>query len=258
MKHLDQKSNTCLYFGSIAEDEDGQTLKDKLTEEGVTADWSINTETYTGKCACVIVNKERALCADLGAAIKYDLEHMKANIAKASTAKVVYSTGFFISSCFEGLLHAAKTAHENGQTFAINFSATFIVSGCHSQFNEVIQYADFIFGNDDEMRAYSEAEGWETSDVTEMAKLLAEKFPDKSTKVVTTQGTKPVVIASYDAESKNTTVEESEIDLLPTEEIKDLNGAGDAFIGGFLCQYARGKDMNECIKAGKWMSKYII
>lgn len=235
MKHLEGRTNTCLYFGSIADDEDGNTLKTKVAEEGLDANWYMNQDTYTGKCACVIVNKERALCADLGASMQYNIEHMKESIPQASSAKIVYSTGFFITSCFEGLLHAAKTAHENGQPFAINFSATFIVSGNHAQFNQVIEYADFIFGNDDEMRAYSEAEGWTTSDVKEMAKMLAEKFPQKSTKVVTTQGTKPVIIASYETETEETTVTESEIDLVPNDQIKDLNGAGDAFIGGFLC-----------------------
>lgn len=48
------------------------------------------------------------------------------------------------------------------------------------------------------------------------------------------------------------------VELIPSEQIVDLNGAGDAFVGGFLAEYARGKKLTDCIKAGQWMSSYII
>ena len=38
----------------------------------------------------------------------------------------------------------------------------------------------------------------------------------------------------------------------------DLNGAGDAFLGGFLSQWMQGKTLNTCCKAGNSASGVIL
>lgn len=37
---------------------------------------------------------------------------------------------------------------------------------------------------------------------------------------------------------------------VPAASIVDTNGAGDAFVGGFLSQLVLGKDVAECCRAG--------
>lgn len=41
-------------------------------------------------------------------------------------------------------------------------------------------------------------------------------------------------------------------------EIVDTNGAGDAFAGGFLSRYVKGKKLEECMAAGHWAASEII
>ncbi len=50
------------------------------------------------------------------------------------------------------------------------------------------------------------------------------------------------------------------VDALPKENLVDTNtnGAGDAFVGGFLSQLARGRDIAECVRAGHYASRVII
>ncbi len=106
-------SKSCLYFGSIGKDNEvGKKLIEGVEHEHLVSNFSIDEETTTGKCACVIHERERALCADLGASMKYKTSHMKENIHQASNAKILYTTGFFITSNFEALMLAAKFAHE--------------------------------------------------------------------------------------------------------------------------------------------------
>ena len=38
----------------------------------------------------------------------------------------------------------------------------------------------------------------------------------------------------------------------------DTNGAGDAFVGGFLAQLALGQPMAKCVDAGHWAARVII
>ncbi|ELK29090.1 Adenosine kinase [Myotis davidii] len=42
------------------------------------------------------------------------------------------------------------------------------------------------------------------------------------------------------------------------EEIIDTNGAGDAFVGGFLSQLVYDKPLTECIRAGHYAASVII
>lgn len=45
---------------------------------------------------------------------------------------------------------------------------------------------------------------------------------------------------------------------LPKEKLVDTNGAGDAFVGGFLSQLVAGKDIHECCRAGNFAAHIVI
>ncbi len=45
---------------------------------------------------------------------------------------------------------------------------------------------------------------------------------------------------------------------LPKEKLVDTNGAGDAFVGGFLSQLVAGKDLAECCRAGNIAAHLVI
>lgn len=46
--------------------------------------------------------------------------------------------------------------------------------------------------------------------------------------------------------------------VLPKEKLVDTNGAGDAFVGGFLSQLVAGKAVDECVRAGNYAANVII
>ena len=91
-------ANSVVYYGSIADDEKGKTLEKVLTDEGVTGNFHKDTETPTGTCAVIVVNKERTLCANLAAACKYKIEHLHNNMDALRNAALIYSSSFFITS----------------------------------------------------------------------------------------------------------------------------------------------------------------
>jgi adenosine kinase len=45
---------------------------------------------------------------------------------------------------------------------------------------------------------------------------------------------------------------------LAKELLVDTNGAGDAFVGGFLAQLVQGKSIADAVAAGHWAARYII
>ena len=46
--------------------------------------------------------------------------------------------------------------------------------------------------------------------------------------------------------------------MIKMEDIVDLNGAGDAFLGGFLSQYMQGKSLEACCKGGNDAASIIL
>jgi len=71
--------------------------------------------------------------------------------------------------------------------------------------------------------------------------------------VVITQGSKATVVSVGGKE-----VESYEVELLDREKIVDLNGAGDAFVGGFISQLVQGKPIEQCVQAGHYAARTII
>jgi adenosine kinase len=69
---------------------------------------------------------------------------------------------------------------------------------------------------------------------------------------VITQGSDPTIVAS------NGTVTEYPVELIAEEDIVDTNGAGDAFVGGFLSQLVQGGTIEDAVEAGHWAARYII
>ncbi|KAJ6717648.1 hypothetical protein OIU79_005747 [Salix purpurea] len=69
---------------------------------------------------------------------------------------------------------------------------------------------------------------------------------------VITQGADPVVVA------EDGKVRLFPVILLPKEKLVDTNGAGDAFVGGFLSQLVQEKPIEVCVKAGCYAANVII
>lgn len=79
---------------------------------------------------------------------------------------------------------------------------------------------------------------------------IKKKNPSKRRVVVITNGPDLAFFCQYDFENQK--VVDSgfvDVDYVPEEDIVDANGAGDAFAGGFLSQYIKGKDLKKCMKA---------
>ena len=70
--------------------------------------------------------------------------------------------------------------------------------------------------------------------------------------VVITQGADPTVVATQGK------LYQVPVITLPKEKLVDTNGAGDAFVGGFLSQLLTGKDIHECCRAGNYAAHIVI
>merc|ERR1711972_1252630 len=105
-----------------------------------------------------------------------------------------------------------------------------------------------------EAQTWAETEGWETTDVAFIATRLSLIPSAKSRKrtVVITQGADPTIVAI------NGHVTAHPILALAKEKLIDTNGAGDAYVGGFLAGLSKGLSMDACCKAGAYAASVIV
>ncbi|KAL8516658.1 hypothetical protein ACS0TY_015061 [Phlomoides rotata] len=244
------------YMGSIGKDKYGEEMKKHATKAGVNVHYH-EDESPTGTCAVCVNGSDRSLVANLSAANCYKIDHLKRpeNWALVEKAKFYYIAGFFLTVSPQSIMSVAEHAVANNKVFMTNLSAPFICEFFKDVQDKVFPYMDYVFGNETEARTFSKVHGWETENVEEIALKISQLSKKSGTHkriTVITQGADPVVVA------EDGKVKLFPIILLPKEKIVDTNGAGDAFVGGFLSQLVLDKPIGDCVKAGCYAANVII
>jgi len=248
------KEPATAYIGSVGKDEYADTLAKKASEGGTTVEY-FKADVPTGTCAVLITGEDRSLVANISAAEKYDPKHLDEVAWKhVENAKIVYISGFFLTVSPPSINKVGKYCSENDTTFMMNLAAEFICQFFKDPLVEALKYCDIVFGNETEFAKFSEVMEFGTTDLHEIVKKTAalEKVSKKPRTVICTQGPLATIIFA-EGESK-----EYPIITLTKEEIVDTNGAGDAWVGGFLAGLAKGKNIEECAKAAAYSAKTII
>lgn len=249
------------YFGSIGKDEFGATLERELEEVGIHGLFHKEETTPTGTCAVIVVNKERALCANLAACLKYPTEHLVNNLQVVEKSAFLYTSAFFITSNYEALQKYAQFAAEKNKPLGYNLSATFLIQFNTEQVNTILEYADFVFCNEDEAKCFAETNKVSHENLKDVAVALSQwkKVNTQRKRVaVITQGKDPILVAVQPNDGETVEVKEFPVPQLTKEQLVDTNGAGDSFVGGFLSQIVLGKPIEDAIRAGIWLSGQVI
>jgi len=255
---LQDMPNATAYMGCVGEDDFAQKLRDACKSDGVDAHYMVDKTVATGKCAVTILAKERGLTTYLGAANSYKPEHLKEkeqwSILEGS--KIVYSAGFFLTVSLDSILLAQEQMLKTGGIHCLNISAPFLcfVPPLKAMLDKAIVATEYLFCNETEARAYGDACGWNSKDVEFIATRLslADCSGPRKRKVVITQGADPTVVAI------NGDCTLYPVPPVPADKIVDTNGAGDAFVGGFLAALSKNMDVKACCAAGNYSASVII
>jgi len=252
--------NATSFMGCIGKgDRFGKILEDKARADGIQVRYQYTDKETTGTCAVLITNagSNRSLCAYLGAANCFTKDHLEvpANRELLEQAKYYYISGFPLTVCPEAILHVAKLANQHNRKFIMNLSAPFICEFFKDPMMTVMPYVDILFGNESEAAAFAKVQKWETEDLKEIALKLSSLPKENGSRarmVVITQGADPTIVCD------NGEIKEFPVNHVKPEDIVDTNGAGDAFVGGFLAELIRERNLDECIRGANYSANFII
>lgn len=252
---LQKKEATC-FVGCIGKDSYGEKLKHCASEDGVFGHYLEDDSTPTGTCAVCIVDGERSLVANLSAANNYKMDHLMLEETQKiiEGAKYFYSAGFHLTVCPDAMLSMGKHAAKENKVFSINLSAPFIMAVFKEPLMKLLPYCDIVFGNETEASEFGKIMDW-GSDLNVIALKLSQMAKESGARcrtVVFTQGSAPTIVAQHGK------VISFPVPELEQKSIVDTNGAGDAFVGGYLAMLAQDKSLEECIKAGNYAAQVVI
>ena len=247
----------CTFMGAVGSDDRGRKMLAACQGSGkIHCMYQVNTE-GTGTCAICITQfgRARSLVANVGAAAKFDFRVFEASLPDLIKSHgIFYNEGYFICSSADSVRHMAKAAHAAGKTYATNISAPFIaqVPAFREVLMDCMPFTGLLFGNDAEALALGYALGWEGELVEICKKLATYQHADGVHRVVViTRGGDSTLVS-------NARGEVVEVPIIPVSELVDTNGAGDAYVGGFLAGLACGKDVLECCRLGAEAASMII
>lgn len=243
------------FMGSVGEDENSHLLESCATQDGVHVHYMKDTAP-TGTCAVLIKDNERSLVANLAAANNFKLDHLLTKESKNiyEKADYYYIAGFFLTVSVESFTHIGEHAVAANKVLCLNLSAPFIIEYFGEKLKIAMEYADYVFCNESEAQTYAKVHQL-GDNLREVALKIAEspkKNRNRDRTVIFTQGSGNTIVAYKDV------VTEYPVLPLKKELLVDTNGAGDAFVGGYLAMLVQDKVMEECVNAGHWAAQYII
>lgn len=150
---------------------------------------------------------------------------------------------------------------EHKKIFVLNLSSANLLRDVWSNVRGILSHVNIVIGNNGEFAAVAELENWDSDDLVFSAGKLAGMLNKGSQPsfVVITRGKDPTFVVSSDF-----TFSTHPVPQIPPEEIVDTNGAGDGFVGAFLCCLQRKKpnsntfSLEDCVSAGNFCAGLVL
>ncbi|KAJ7597769.1 Ribokinase-like protein [Mycena floridula] len=253
--------NSVVFVGCVGNDDFAAQLRITNEREGLRDLYQVNEQGQTGACAVVITGQERSLVTALRSAKLLDMGHLSSPyvLPFKMTAMVYYVEGYILSHGLDSAMHLAQTAYQREKVFVLNFSAPYIPQYFKQAVQDIMPFCDIIMGNEAEAESWARANDQEDpTDIPAVARAIS-RLPKLSSSrprvVIITQGAKSTVsVTSADLENHQV----HPVPPLKPAEIVDTNAAGDAFAGGFLGAFVKGKSVEECIQVGHRLAAICV
>jgi adenosine kinase len=243
-------------LGAIGQDGYKDKILNALKSSGVIPLLQQIPNMTTSRCGVGICLKERCLLPHIKASNCLTDEFVSEHQNEIYDHDALLIEGYFLQEKYELCKNLCFTFKRLRKMVILTLSAVFMVQSHREKIMEIAQNSDMVVGNLEEFEAFAEVQ--RTDPQTTIAKAH-EKLSPKERLFVVTDGANGVYVTKYDYNKKGLYYFlQSFPNKLKNEDICDLNGAGDAFLGGFLSQYMKGASLEQCCKVGNDASYIII
>ncbi|MCM8830615.1 MAG: PfkB family carbohydrate kinase [Candidatus Omnitrophica bacterium] len=225
-------AKSCAYTGILGKDKEAKIFKKSLKKYKI-KDLTIQKDGRTGKIICLIdKNKQRTFIANLGVGIK------RLRLKNFIKSKIFFCTNITFINKEIGLdaKKIIKRLKKEGTKIAISLESPNLIKKNLSKTLEFCSYADYIFLNEQEMRAF----GTKQKELKKLKALIFLKMGKK--------GSRLIKDGKIILEQKAKRI----------KKVKDTTGAGDFFAGGALAGLAKGYDLKKTLRIANNLAVKVI
>jgi sugar/nucleoside kinase (ribokinase family) len=226
------------FIGKVGRDEFGNFYEKDMIDAGLRPFLLRSGNHQTGTAvALVSPDSERTFATHLGAATELDKSELNADYFAGND--ILYIEGYLIYN-FPLVEQACRLAKENNLVVAIDLASFNVVNENIDHFKEIInKYADIVFANEEEAKAYSGLSPRESLD------MLSENCSIAVVKL----GAEGSLIKRGEEVIK--------VDALKAKPV-DTTGAGDLYASGFLYGYSQDMPLDQCGLFGSILAGKVI
>ena len=243
-------------LGAIGQDNYKDKIMNALNSAGVIPLLQPIPNISTSRCGVGICQKERCLLPHIKASNCLTDDFVKEHEEEIFNNDALLIEGYFLQEKYELCKYLCNMFKRAKKMIILTLCAVFMVQSHREKIMEIAQDSDMVVGNLEEFEAFAEVQ---RCDLLTTISKAHEKLTPKERLFIVTDGANGVYVTKYDYNKKGLDYFlQSFPNKLKNEDICDLNGAGDAFLGGFLSQYMKGASLEQCCKVGNDASYIII
>ncbi|XP_012940290.1 adenosine kinase isoform X3 [Aplysia californica] len=255
---LDIPGSTAV-IGCLSNDEFGKTVAAEMEKAGVKCFFQIKNERPTGTCLAICTENNRSLVTHGGAAELFSHDYLdQAQTQEViQEAKYYYCSGFTLIHCPDGVHRlAVQTSKAKEKVFSLNLASVNICKKYANHLQSLMPFIDVLFGNGEEVDEFIQICGFKQVHSRAEAAILLSKWEVSGEHrmprvVVVTQGEKPALFVQG-------CVQEFPPMSISPDQLVDTNGAGDAFVGGFLASLIEDGEPIRAVASGHFAANAVI
>jgi adenosine kinase len=207
----------------------------------------------TSKCAVATFNGDNYFLSDISASKFLSRNFVQNNWEEIISHDAIIIEGFFIKENFELCKDICNMFTDKGKYIILTLSDPYIVENYRNEINTIAHKADMIFGNYKSMKKFTGVDGIEN-----LIKNIFQILNNKDRIILITVGNNGVFCGKFDYNTQNEIHFQKYPEKVLRNDIVDFNGAGDAFLGGFLSQQMQNQTFDNCCRCGNHTAAVVI
>ena len=230
-----------VFCGKVGKDKHGDIYEQKIVQHKIKSNIARCNKNITGHAITFITPEgERTFAVHLGAAINLQKEEVFFEDLKNS--KILHIEGYQLEdkNLREVSIHAMKFAKENGVKISIDLADPGVVIRNKEDIRKMVtEYADIVFANEEEAKAFSGKENTEAlNEIATMSEIAIVKLGKDGSLIK--KGNETHKIKGISAKTVDTT------------------GAGDMYAAGFLYGLTHGYNIKICGDLGSHFAAKVV
>lgn len=243
-------------LGCVGEDIYKEKIFNALKDANVFPFLQILPGDKTSRCGVGIYRKERFLVTQLRASKKLSEDFIDQNLEKILSHEAFIIEGYILQSKLEMCKKLCECFNREKKPVILTLSAMFMIQYHLEKIMEIANKADIIVGNLEEAEELSGEKG---NSIKVIFEKIFTKLTPKDRLLVITAGANGAYCSKYDYQINQLNfILQCFSKKVNNEDIVDLNGAGDSFLGGFLSEYLKGSSIYECCRNGNEAANVIL